>query len=345
MNTAKTVKLEALQFQPIPCQRVWGGHDLKQQFGLTNIVERVGEYWVLSGHPSQTSVVMHGPMMGQTLNDVIAAYPEAYLGVSPQPRFPLLIKFLEANQDLSVQIHPDNAYAQMNEGDFGKTEAWYVLSTKPKGTVVYGHTFPSREAYTAAVAGGQVRDYLSYRGIVPGDVVLVPSRTLHALLGGTMVIEVQQTSDLTYRVYDWDRLGDDGLPRQLHVEKAADVMKFGGGAEAVDGESQESTGTAKYTALAEDALNRLSSHRVERVVACAYFTMDSVSLEANTVRTMSLGHAMNPDILIVASGEVTYEADGQVLNLRAGDTLLIPSTCSRYTLQAVRNALVLRTFY
>lgn len=159
---------------------------------------------------------------------MLELYPEAYLGKSPQPRFPLLIKFLEATTDLSVQIHPDNAYAQTHEGDFGKTEAWFVLECDEARQVNYGHKFSNQEEYSQAVREGRVKEFLRYEPISAGSVVFVPSRTMHALLAGTIVVEIQQTSDVTFRVYDWDRLDGNGNSRELHVEKAAAVMQYGG---------------------------------------------------------------------------------------------------------------------
>ncbi|GMA56345.1 hypothetical protein GCM10025858_08480 [Alicyclobacillus sacchari] len=170
-----------VKFTPVAMPRIWGGHALKSMFGV-QVDDPIGEYWVLSGHPNGMSVVADGPFAGRTLAELTKEYPTAYLGHSPQGRFPLLIKYLEAESDLSVQIHPDDEYAREHEGDFGKTEAWYVLDAKPDGTVNYGHTFPDRETYLRAVAEGKVRDYLTYQPIQQGDLVFVPARTLHALL-------------------------------------------------------------------------------------------------------------------------------------------------------------------
>ncbi|WP_188882074.1 type I phosphomannose isomerase catalytic subunit [Alicyclobacillus cellulosilyticus] len=315
--------------------RLWGGHRLKSWFGVDDPAP-IGEYWVLSGHPNGVSVAENGPLAGMTLLMLTEQYPEAFLGHSPQNRFPLLIKFLEAQQDLSVQIHPDDAYAQAHEGDFGKTEAWYVLDCPPDGRVNYGHRFPSREAYFAAVREGRVRDYLEYVPIRPGQVVFVPSRTLHALLAGTMVIEVQQTSDVTYRVYDWDRVDEHGRPRALHVDKAAEVMDFG---------DEERRRRGEQAALpVPQTLFAAPGVVHERLVACPYFTMERLRLDKGGHR-LTRGRDGNPDIVIVAEGEVTLAWPDGALALRRGDTVLVPATLAGYEVRSAGASVMLRAFY
>ncbi|WP_067619735.1 type I phosphomannose isomerase catalytic subunit [Alicyclobacillus acidiphilus] len=320
-----------VKFRPVPMPRIWGGHALKSTFGVETD-EPIGEYWVLSGHPNGMSVVADGPLAGKTLAELTELYPDAYLGNSPQNRFPLLIKYLEAESDLSVQIHPDDAYANQHEGDFGKTEAWYILDSKPDGRVNYGHTFPNREAYESAVREGKVKDYLSYRSIAPGDLVFVPARTLHALLAGTKVLEIQQTSDVTYRVYDWDRVDADGKPRTLHVEKAAEVLQYGGSTPEMP----------RVTLVDEEGV------QVVRLAQCPYFTIDEVRLSA-TELNLALGVKGNPDALIAVEGQGTLSfvsPDGLgELALRPGDTVLIPSNIESYRVSPHGSMTLIRTFY
>jgi len=320
-----------VKFAPIPMERIWGGQRLKSQFGVSSS-SPVGEYWVLSGHPSGTSVVTNGRFAGKTLVELTAEFPTEYLGLSPQPRFPLLIKFLEAEQDLSVQIHPDDTYAKVHEGDFGKTEAWYVVDCRPDGRVNFGHRFVNREQYLQAVEQHEVQGYLEYQDIQKGDVVFVPAGTLHALLADTVVIEVQQTSDITYRVYDWDRVDGSGHRRDLHVEKAADVLRYG--ESVIGGISREF----------ESHLNT-QGVRHENLVTCPYFTLERVRLEQSTY-SMSTGHPGNPDIWIVADGEgeLRYGRD-QSLALRAGDAVLVPASLRNYALTSDLSLTALRAFY
>ena len=323
-----------VKFTPIAMERIWGGHDLVKKFG-DNCEQSIGEYWVLSGHPNGMSVVKNGPLAGMSLVELTEQY-NAYLGQSPQSRFPLMIKFLEANHDLSVQIHPDDQYALEREGDYGKTEAWYVLQTTANGQVIYGHTFTDDGEYRHAVETGSVKDYLTYHPVQAGDLVFVPARTLHALLAGTQVIEVQQTSDVTYRVYDWDRVDQSGKPRELHVQKAGEVMQYGASAESTPKQSVK-------------VLNDSQGTYHKQLVSCAYFTMDVVEL-TQAKYSVSQGKAGNPDIIVVASGEgrLVYQAENdkqESLSLGFGDTVLLPGTMATYELHTDSDLRLLRTYY
>lgn len=310
-----------VKFYPVPKERVWGGHDLKPMFAprVRDGVPAgpVGEYWVLSGHPNGVSIVSNGPYQGYSLVELTEMFPSEYLGASMQPRFPLLIKFLEAADDLSVQVHPSDDMAQALEGDYGKTEAWYILECAPNGKVVYGHNFSSRAELKRAFETKRVADYLRYQTIHPHDTVFVPSQTLHALLKGTKVIEVQQTSDVTYRVYDWDRVGTDGSPRELHVDKAADVLFEGRHERAmVGGVASRNVARPRLQASAGDT---------KVLVDCPYFTLYEWQMSAHCEAVLHRFGSVTPDVLIVVdgTGTMTWGADGEV-PLAPGDTCLIP---------------------
>jgi mannose-6-phosphate isomerase len=325
-----------VRFAPIGMERIWGGHQLKSWFGEKRH-EPIGEYWVLSGHPNGTSVVADGPYAGMALTELIERYPEAYLGRSPQGRFPLLIKFIEAQADLSVQIHPDDAYARAHAGDFGKTEAWYVLDCPEEGRVVYGHRWKDRADYMASVESGRVRDALETLPIRKHHLVYVPSRTLHALLAGTTVIEVQQTSDVTYRVYDWDRVDANGKPRELHVEQAADVIDFTA--------NQDSAALQRQAFPEPVELFREDGAVCDRLVSCPYFRIDRITMEANASVHVSPGEPGQPDVFICADGNGILRWDGGELPFSRGTTLLIPATLEKYELVSKTGSIGLRTFY
>lgn len=320
----------AVKLKPVAMERIWGGDALKSTFGEATD-NPVGEYWVVSGHPNGMSVVADGPLQGKTLQQLTEEYSGSFLGQSPQGRFPLLIKFLEAHTDLSVQIHPDDAYAKTHEGDFGKTEAWYILDAKAKGKVNYGHAFPSRSAYEQAVSKGNLRDFLTYRDVQKGDLVFVPARTLHALLGGTTVLEIQQTSDVTYRVYDWDRVDAEGKSRELHVDKAADVLTY----------------DARPADMPSAVLKNDEKIEMTRVATCEYFTIDVAQVHA--AHSFELGRYGNPDAIIVVEGQgrlhMSDDGDTSLMGLKAGDAVLIPATASSYTITPTGTMTVVRTFY
>ncbi|GAB7387996.1 hypothetical protein BSNK01_18330 [Bacillaceae bacterium] len=337
-----------LKFRPIPQERLWGGRKLAAFFHQ-DWAGPIGEVWTLSDHPSAPSVCVNGPLEGSALQEIIRKYPEAYLGKQGNggaqagpaslARFPLLIKFIHAESDLSVQIHPDDAYALAHENDYGKTEAWYVLDAKPGARIVYGHTFGDRDEYFRAVEEKRVKEYLRYRDVKKGDTVFVPARTLHALLGGIMVIEVQQSSDVTYRVYDWDRVDKNGKPRELHIEKAADVLRYG---EEANGEGERGAAV----------LREEPGIRCERLVRCPYFTLEKLELEK--AAEWRMGNPGNPDVVIVAEGEGELAwgegtengaGGGGSIGLAPGDTLLVPATCESYRLQPKAPLKVLRCYY
>ncbi|WP_062310218.1 type I phosphomannose isomerase catalytic subunit [Alicyclobacillus sendaiensis] len=318
--------------KPVAMERIWGGDELKPMFGVKTD-RPIGEYWVISAHPNGMSVVDGGPFDGKTLQELVEAHPEAYLGQrAPQKRFPLLVKFIEAHDDLSVQVHPDDAYAQAHEGDAGKTEAWYVLDAPADGKVILGNSFPDRDTYLQAVRDGRVREYLTYRPIRKGDLVFVPSRTLHALLRGTKVLEIQQTSDVTYRVYDWDRVDANGKPRELHVEKAADVIAYG----------------TEPPAPEPVAMVDKPGFDIVRLVSCPYFTIDRVRVRGRSAE-METGVRGNPDCAVVVegSGHLRCVAEGQEVRLpvKAGDALVIPADVPQYAWEADEALTVIRAFY
>ncbi|MDB5053659.1 MAG: mannose-6-phosphate isomerase [Bacilli bacterium] len=330
--------LYPLKFKAIAQERIWGGSRLKRLFEVeTN--KPIGEYWVLSGYPNATSMISNGTLAGKNLNEIIAEYPQAYLGQSKQDRFPLLIKFLEAEDDLSVQIHPNDEYGLKHEGDYGKTEAWYILDSKPGGEIIYGDTFRSREQYLQAVADHNIKPYLVKLPVSADDFVHVPSQTMHALLAGTTLIEIQQTSDVTYRVYDWDRLDSSGKGRELHIEKAADVMLYGSKNAMVE----QATDTKRFAiAKTEHVLH-------EHLVTCPYFSIEKITLSDKSYE-ISLGRQGNPDILVIASGEGTLEwtekeGTKPSLAIKNGDTILIPSTISQYSISTTSKITLLKTFY
>lgn len=321
-----------VKFKAIPVERIWGGNRLKSWFQADEDGP-IGEYWVLSGHPYGISVVENGLLMGMSLLQLVEQFPEEYLGDSPQPRFPLLIKFLEANQDLSVQVHPDDAYAHVTEGDFGKTEAWYVLDCPREGAVIRGHRFRSPAEFEQAVNTGSLVQGLSYHPISPGDFINIPAKTLHALLSGTLVVEVQQTSDITYRVYDWNRIDPkSGKPRQLHLNKAIAVLDFPDKTETVVNDSGQSSVFVNEPGI-----------RLERRITNPYFTMDW--LQVDTGWDWQLGHQGNPDVFVCIDGKGRLVWPGGEILLARGDTVLLPAHLVDCRVEAENRLIGLRIFY
>ncbi len=222
-----------LTFVPILRHYVWGGRNLETVLGRPLPPGITAESWEISGHRSASTRVEQGPWAGTPLPAVLAALGERLVGgnaakMLARDKFPLLVKILDAQRNLSVQVHPDDAYALEYEGgDLGKVECWYVLHAEPNAELIYGLCKKvTPEAFAAAIADNQLEALLQTLPIKAGDVVYLPAGTVHALKAGAMVIEIQQNSDSTYRVYDWGRLGTDGKPRALHVSKALDVIDW-----------------------------------------------------------------------------------------------------------------------
>lgn len=218
-----------IKFVPIYKQCIWGGSNIGRLFNRKLPACPVGESWELSCHRNGTSIVENGFLAGKTLPEVIAEYQEKILGkhfFKDEP-FPLLIKIIDARDSLSIQVHPEDAYARLFADEKGKTEAWYVVDALPNAQIVYGvKNDMDKQVFSQAVGQGRVNQAVRRASVKAGDMVLVPAGLVHGLMGGVLVLEVQQSSDITYRIYDYDRTKKDGTRRELHVEQALKVIQF-----------------------------------------------------------------------------------------------------------------------
>lgn len=206
--------------------KIWGGTKLRDIFNYAIPTETTGEYWAISAHPNGVSTISNGQFAGQKLDQVYAENP-AYFGNPKEKVFPLLTKILDANDWLSVQVHPDDAYGMEHEGELGKTECWYIISAEPGSEIVYGHNAQSKEELKTLIEAGDWDNLLTKVPVEAGDFFFVPSGTMHAIGKGIMILETQQSSDTTYRVYDFDRKDADGNLRDLHLKQSIDVLNLG----------------------------------------------------------------------------------------------------------------------
>lgn len=208
--------------QPVLQERIWGGKEL-ETFGYKLPSQSTGECWGISAHPNGQSVIRNGKHKGKTLEYLWQNNRELF-GNYQSDKFPLLTKILDANQDLSVQVHPNDEYANEYEnGELGKTECWYIIDCKEGAEMIYGHHAKTKEEFVEMIQTGRWDELLRRVAIKPGDFFYVPSGTIHALCEGTLVLETQQSSDTTYRVYDYDRIDINGEKRELHLDKAIEV--------------------------------------------------------------------------------------------------------------------------
>lgn len=310
---------------PVLKPTLWGGRRLAGLYGKAAPADTaIGESWELADHPHGTSAVANGPLAGRSLRQVMEANPEELLG---RPAFsawrdqlPLMVKIIDAAQDLSIQVHPDDAYAARHRlHHVAKTECWVILHAEPGARLITGvQPGVSREALRQAAETGRLDGMLVEQPVRAGDVVFVPAGRLHAIGAGIVLAEFQQPSDTTYRVYDWGRVGPDGKPRQLHLDEAMECIQ-------IDGPLPASGGRG----VVLDACGLL----VESLVECDAFYLDRVRLEA----TMLARHVYRGfECVMIAHGEGTLATgDGrQTWPVAAGQTWLIPYCVEEYCLRS-----------
>lgn len=216
---------EPIFLEPVFQERIWGGQKLHTEFGYTIPYEKTGEAWVISAHPHGPSIIKNGLLTGKTLADAWQEHGELFnKSASNNEEYPLLVKILDANTDLSVQVHPNDTFAREVEGvPYGKTECWYVLSAEEDAELVLGHHAKSREELERMLSDQEWETFLRRKKVTAGDFVYVPSGTIHAIGKGIVILETQQSSDITYRVYDYDRTDSSGQKRELHLDRSIEV--------------------------------------------------------------------------------------------------------------------------
>jgi mannose-6-phosphate isomerase len=323
-----------LFFEPVFRDYIWGGRNLETLLGRTIPDGVVAESWEISGHPSSSTCVENGPLAGLTLPQLQELLGEALVGTrsrwaTDRDKFPLLVKLLDANRRLSVQVHPPDAYALTHEGgELGKAEMWYVLYAREGAELIYGLSRRTdAEQFRAALEEGTLVDLLHRIPIVPGDTISVPTGTIHALLEGALVAEIQQNSDTTYRVYDWGRLGHDGQPRPLHLDKALEVIDW----ERVQPQA------AVPVPLATGDVAR------EELCRSPYFVVEKVALEEGASYE-GLCDGTTFEIWGIVSGSVDIRWTDQSASLSAVRFVLLPAALGTFSAHAERPATLLRVY-
>ena len=306
-----------LKFNPILKSMIWGGDKLRQYKAIETDQKNIGESWELSGVPGNESIVSNGELAGRTISELIKEYGPELLGrhiyETYGEKFPLLIKFIDARDDLSIQVHPDDAMAQaVHDQPFGKTEMWYVVSADKDAHLMSGLSAEiTPEEYVSRVENNTITDVLCDYKVAAGDVFFLPAGRVHSIGKGCFIAEIQQTSDLTYRIYDFGRLGLDGNPRELHTELAKD---------AIDYSVSEDYRTAYAPVLNEDT----------PLVECEYFKTNLLDLtEPHSVDVMSKDSFMIV-ICLEGQGELK-DSEGNVVALKQGETVLVPAVTDEIT--------------
>lgn len=241
---------EIIFFEPIFKERIWGGNNLKTSYGYNIESNYTGECWAVSAHGNGETIVRGGLFSGIKLSELWNNYPELF-AVDTNRNFPLLIKILDAKTDLSVQVHPSDEYAKKVENDLGKAECWYVLDAGPNAKIVYGLNIHSKAEFKYLVAEHDWDKLLNTIPVKAGDFFDLSPGTVHALGAGTLALEIQQSSDTTYRIYDYDRKDAEGNLRELHLDKALDVIDVNAAPKHI-GESKKINANTLYTLLTEN---------------------------------------------------------------------------------------------
>ncbi len=290
--------------------RCWGGSGLKNDFGKEGDLDKVGETWELTVRDDEMSYIVNGVENGASLSEYIKKHGNAV--VSPEydgGHFPLLIKLIDAEDKLSVQVHPDDKYARDVENDMGKTEMWYIVSAKPDAKIIYGlRDGITSEDYARAVKNGNIEDAMKYCSVCSGETYFIPSGLVHAIGEGIIIAEIQQNSDLTYRVYDYCRRQDDGSFRELHIEKALSVVR----------------------PFSEDEIEILRYERGKphgALASCRYFTVYKEDIDGE--KSFDCDEESFRSLLCV-DGEGYVTCGGDEYPLKKGDSYFLPAGLGEY---------------
>lgn len=305
--------MEPIFLTPYFRPKIWGGRKLKTIFNYDIPEGKVGEAWIISGYKDDASTVTDGKFKGMSLRDLYHEHPELF-GNPSAKEFPLLVKFLDANDNLSVQVHPDDDYARKVENDSGKTESWYVLQADPGAYLIYGHHAKTREELAEMMKKGEWDKLLRKVPIKKGDFFYVPAGTIHALTKGSLVIETQQSSDVTYRLYDYDRVdAKTGKKRELHTQKSIDVTTVPH-KDPVLNTHTEKDQDAEIKTLVETPVS-------------PHFYLWQIDLDG-TWKTVRNKHSYLLVSVIDGSGKL--QANGQEWDLKLGSNLIIPSGMNEF---------------
>ncbi|MDI1318479.1 type I phosphomannose isomerase catalytic subunit [Flavobacterium sp.] len=318
------MKLYPLQFKPILKERIWGGTKLKTHLNKPITTDITGESWEISVVENEVSIVANGFLKGRSLNDIIHEFPEAILGTKVfaqfGTQFPLLFKYLDAREDLSIQVHPNDELAMKRHNTFGKTEMWYVMQADANSKLIVGFKEKSTpEDYLKSVYKKTLLDILDIKKVKQGDVFFLETGTIHAIGSGIVIAEIQQTSDITYRIYDFDRVDAAGNKRELHVDLSVEAINY----KTVDAQKN-------YTTV-ENSSNE--------VVNCKYFTTNFIPLDgAITVYK----HGDSFTVYMCVDGSFELNVNDEKYTYTKGDTVLLPAFLSDF--QLIGNASILEIY-
>lgn len=312
--------MSILKLKPACKEYLWGGTRLMEEFHKKYQGEILAETWELSCHKDGPSVIVNGMHAGETLKSYVEANGTEVLGANcrQETEFPILIKLIDARQDLSVQVHPDDAFALEHEGQKGKTEMWYIVDCEEGAYLYYGFSRRvTKQEFGQRVADQTLTEVLNKVYVKKGDVLLIQAGTIHAIGKNILVAEIQENSNVTYRIYDYGRVGKDGKPRELHLEKSLDVVNMD---PLVNAES-------------------FSPH----LVSCGYFTVDKIYLDG--IHTKSIGGFAGQDSFVhflVLDGNGTIQISDDIQQVQKGDSIFLPAGAGKFEVEGSLEALLTR---
>ena len=310
-----TMKFYPLTFTPILKDRIWGGTKLKSYLNKPLVSQTTGESWEISNVTGDISVVASGVLAEKNLNEIINLYPTEILGKSVIARFgkqfPLLFKFIDAKEDLSIQLHPNDELAKQRHNSFGKTEMWYVMQADEAARLVVGFKKDSNpHEYLEKLENKNLISLLEEYPVKKGDVFFLETGTIHAIGAGVVVAEIQQTSDITYRIYDWDRVDASGNSRELHTEFALEAINY-----------NTTQSKIEYTE---------EPNHASPIVDCPYFTTNIIALQDRFIWKKSKDAFT---VLMCTNGQFELVLNGEIMRYQMGDTILIPAIIEHLTLK------------
>lgn len=321
-------ELHLLKFTPILKEKVWGGEKLGSILNKNSDRKDIGESWEVSDVKGNTSVVTNGVLKGKDLKELITTYKSELVGTSVYnnfgDKFPLLIKFIDAKKPLSVQVHPNDIVAKERHDSFGKTEMWYVMQADEKASLISGFQKEvSPKEYVHHLENKSLTEILNFDEVAKGDVYFIPAGRVHAIGAGVLLAEIQQTSDITYRIYDWDRPNADGTYRQLHIDEALDTIDY-----AVKDSYKSMYSKEKNTS--------------SEIVSCPYFTTNILPVDG----LVTVEHADKDSFVIYmcVAGKVTFSYQDQTEVLEMGETLLVPASIKEFTIASKESSELLEVY-
>ncbi len=320
--------LYPIKFTPIVKDKIWGGEKLKSVLKKESDKDNLGESWELSGVNGDISVVANGFLAGNDLEEIIEIYMGDMVGEHIYSKygteFPLLFKFIDANQNLSIQVHPDDKLSEERHNAYGKTEMWYVLEADPKSQLVSGfNEVSTKKQYLEAFNNGELMSLLKSHVVTEGDTFFIPAGDIHAIGAGVLLAEIQQTSDVTYRIYDYDRKDSDGNTRELHTDLALDAIDY-----------KDTNEKVAYSKAKNEAVN---------LAACEYFVTNIIDADEKFERNVYLLNSFV--VYMCVSGSAVIKCDnGTSETINKGETVLIPASIENVTIEPNGDAKLLEVY-